>query len=329
MDDDTRPDKSKQRRRKPYPYKEARRVAWIRLKVADLRDSATIARMTGDERRIYLDILHALWTQGGELPAEPDQIARLLDLDREQLLEAWPSMADQFCRDPKTGRLYHPTVDDELADSVGRLGRRKRAAETAAASRWAEPEDASKGRQTDTSKGRQSDVDPGLKGRHRGRLSPKNDPPQDADNEGLNANRIGNRNAIAHALDDATLDMRHKTEVPKKEPETPLTPLRVTLGEYNRVRITERDLAKLHEDFGAELIAQLVEELDAWIEEAPAVKSSGVRRDRRNPYLTLRAWARRRLEQTRAPGQRRQTASAADNLRVAMAAIGAEEGDDQ
>jgi uncharacterized protein YdaU (DUF1376 family) len=60
-------------------------------------------------------------------------------------------------------------------------------------------------------------------------------------------------------------------------------------GEFSRCNLTEGQHERLAGQLGDDL-GGYIERYDSWVEEAPQAKAGGVRRQDRNPYLSIRRW---------------------------------------
>ena len=80
-------------------------------------------------------------------------------------------------------------------------------------------------------------------------------------------------------------DTRKKGALPPKH----------SYGEFGRVLLTSDEANKLSERLGPDLMTEYIERFDLWVEESPATKTGGVRRDKRSAYASILSWYRRDL----------------------------------
>lgn len=69
----------------------------------------------------------------------------------------------------------------------------------------------------------------------------------------------------------------------------------LTLGEFNRVRITQDQYDKLKAEMNGHLDSY-IRDFDAWVNEAPDAKHNGVRRRDRHAYESIGSWYRKHVK---------------------------------
>jgi len=82
-------------------------------------------------------------------------------------------------------------------------------------------------------------------------------------------------------------EVKKKTPAVSKKKPAPLPTTQY--GEFLRCSLTEGQHERLAGQLGDDLDGY-IERYDSWVEEAPQAKAGGVRRQDRNPYLSIRRW---------------------------------------
>lgn len=106
-------------------------LPWMKLYVRDWLAEESVALMTLAAKGAYMDLMCRCW-MGGSIPAEPSKLARLLGVTESDFEDLWLELEPHFVEE-SDGRLYHPRVREERAESEELYRKRSEAGRKGAA----------------------------------------------------------------------------------------------------------------------------------------------------------------------------------------------------
>ena len=105
---------------------------------SDMLASEAVREMTLEELGLLAGMRWACWANGGDIPREPERIARLLGKDQAEVLRAMTpevmAFFEQTARTPS--RLHCPELTNQRKRLMEKSSKRTRIAKHAATSRW-------------------------------------------------------------------------------------------------------------------------------------------------------------------------------------------------
>jgi len=114
------------------------KAPWMPFYGADFFGDGLVRRMRRETRCLYLELLWHAWNEGG-IPADPADVACVVDMDPESFTGHWEKLAAAWVKHPTKAGLLVNERQEKLREEKERVrAKRRKAGQAGAEAKWQE-----------------------------------------------------------------------------------------------------------------------------------------------------------------------------------------------